>query len=491
MKARAPAHRVRETPEAKIQELEARNRELKRMLEIIESARANLADQYDYAPIGSVTLDSKGCIREINLTAARMLGRERPQLLTMPFVPYVAKPHCSVFLHHLRECRSKSQEVTCEVALRKRGGHAISVELRSVPVLDPQHGDIAYRTAITDITDRLRISRALRESEERYRDLVESSPDAIFILTEGVTVFANQAALRLCGVAEAADLIGRELLDWVHPHFRPAVSNLLEARDGREIPMIEAKLVKRDGASVEVEALVNAFRDEDGRAVRVILRDISQRKQAERHVLTISERERSSLGRDLHDSLCQNLTGAAWMIQALRNELQKVSPAAAAQAEEIAGVIRQSIDEARTLARGLCPVTMEKSGLVAALHELTSQTANRTRIRCVLECDDHLMIKDVIVATNVYRIAQEAVANAIRHGKAQSVRIQLMANDGRMTLHVRDDGKGLPAKPKQTGMGLHTMRYRATLIGGSLEVRRVRPRGTVVTCSFPGNGGTP
>jgi two-component system sensor kinase FixL len=489
MKARAAGHTARETPQAQIKRLEAKNRELRRTLEIIETARASLADQYDYAPIGSVTLDAKGCIREINLTAARMLGRERPQVLTKPFFTHIAKPHCNAFLHHLRECRNKSQEVTTEVALQPRKGKALSVELRSVPVIDPRHADIAYRTAITDITDRLRISQTLRESEERYRDLVESSPDAIFILSEGVTLFANRAAARLCGVADAKDLIGWELMDWIHPDSRPAVRRLLESPETRDAPMLEAKFVRRDGASLEVEVLVNAFRHEGSPSVRVVLRDISQRRQAERHVLTISERERSSLGRDLHDSLCQNLTGAAWMIESLRNKLQKKSPADAAHADEIGRVIRQTIDEARTLARGLCPVTMERSGLVAALHELTSQVATRTQIKCALECDDQLMINDVTVATNVYRIAQEAVANAIRHGKAQSVRIQLAAQNGRMTLRVRDDGKGLPAKPKQTGMGLHTMRYRATLIGGSLEVQRDRPRGTVVTCSFPGNAG--
>ena len=95
------------------------------------------------------------------------------------------------------------------------------------------------------------------------------------------------------------------------------------------------------------------------------------------------------------------------------------------------------------------------------------------------------------VATNLYRIAQEAVANAIKHGNAKAVLIQLAAENGNLTLRVRDDGTGIPAKPKQTGMGLHTMRYRATMIGGSLDVRRARPRGTIVTCSFPTNGVKP
>jgi signal transduction histidine kinase len=257
-----------------------------------------------------------------------------------------------------------------------------------------------------------------------------------------------------------------------------------------EMPMVEGRLARGDGSSVDVEVAARAFRYRGEPAVLVVARDITRRKKAERHVLTISERERSGFGRDLHDSLCQSLMGAACMAEALRNDLRRTG-SAAAQADQIARVIRQCVEEARSLARGLCPVTMEKSGLVAALHELTAEVAGRTRVGCALECDDSLTINDVSVATNLYRIAQEAVANAIKHGQAKSVLIQLAANNGRMTLRVQDDGKGIPAKPKQSGMGLHTMRYRATIIGGSLEVRRDRPRGTVVTCTFPSNAGAP
>lgn len=208
-------------------------------------------------------------------------------------------------------------------------------------------------------------------------------------------------------------------------------------------------------------------------------------------MLAISERKRTTFGQDVHDGLCQSLIGAGYLADVLRRDLREIGPEATAKAQEIAKVVRASAEEARNLARGLCPVNVENDGLTAALHELAAEVTKRSRVGCALECDDRLSIADSAVATNLYRIAQEAVANAIKHGKAKSVLIQLAAANGRMTLAVRDDGKGIPAKPKQSGMGLHTMQYRATMIGGSLDVRRDRPRGTVVTCSFPTTGRTP
>ena len=357
--------------------------------------------------------------------------------------------------------------------------------MRSVPVLDPRRGDTVFRTTIIDIAERQRTSQALRESEERYRELVELSPDGIFIVSEGAIVFANSAALLLCGVERAEALFGGEFISWARTSYRPALSAiLLGASAAREAPPVEAKFARRDGTVIDVEVVARPFRNDGERAVLVVARDIRRRKAAERHVLKISERERSSFGRDLHDSLCQGLTGAALLAEGLRKEFSKANPRAAEEAQYLAEVVRNCREEARNLARSLCPVTMEQHGLVAALHELATEIAARMRVDCTLQADDRIAIDDVSRATHLYRIAQEAISNAIQHGGAKSVLIQLGAANGKMTLRVEDNGKGLPAKPKQTGMGLHIMRYRAGLIGGSLDVRRMRPRGTVVTCTF-------
>jgi PAS domain S-box-containing protein len=489
MRTRSAEHN-REPRAVRLDRLEQDNLELRRRLENIEEARAVLSDLYDYAPIGFVTLDDKGCIVRMNLTIARMLGRERSGLLGQPFFTQVANPYYPVFLKHLSKCRERRGEVVSDMALRVGRSAVLPVELRSVPVPDFRGSGTNWRTAITDITARLQAGRALRESEERYRELVELSPDGIFILHEGTIVFANSAARLLFGVENEAALIGGEFMAWVRLPFCHVVRAALDLRNIAAPPIVEAQLTCANGGKVDIELVVRPFRHDGEPALLVVARDITRRRKAERQVLVISERERSTFGRDMHDGLCQSLMGIAFMADTLRKQVVETNPKAGVQASDITRIARQCCEEARNLARGLCPVTMEKSGLVAALHELTVDITKRTRVGCVLECDDTLTVADAGVATNLYRIAQEAVANAIKHGKAKSILIQFAAENGRMTLYVRDDGKGIPAKPKSSGMGLHTMQYRATMIGGSLAVQRDLPRGTVVTCSFPVNGKT-
>ncbi len=484
MKRRAPSVSSERAPTA-VEVAEAKIRELSRTLHIVEEARATLADQYDYAPIGFLTLDAKGCVREINLTAARLLGRERSMILAMPFFPFIAKGHLTEFMRHLTTCRYHHSAVVTELAVRTRLGATVPVELRSVPVFD-RDGVTVYRTVMTNITDRLRISADLRQSEQRHRDLVELSPDGIFIEYHGAIVFANRAATRFCGAESPREVIGRRLTDLVRRADRRSVTSLLEeSRTTHDGPRIEAKLLCTEGKALEVEMVARPFMHDGEPAMLVVARDSSRRVAAERQVLAISEQEKTRMGRDLHDGLSQNLMGASWRAEALRNQLRKVDPAAAARADEIAQIVRNCMAEARSLARGLCPVTMEQNGLIAALQEFAAEIAGRSQVACSLDCDEHLNIADLDVATHVYRIAQEAVANAIKHGKARTVTIRLTAQAGQATLSVRDDGKGLPSQPRGAGMGLHTMRYRASVIGGILDIKRGSPRGTLVTCTFP------
>jgi len=497
MKAPSAVKPPRKARDLGMEQLEARNQELTRTLQIIEEARARLADHYDFAPIGFITLDSAGYVREINLTACRLLGRERPTLLDMPFFTRVAPSHCRVFLNHLRDCNRLDSEVVCDVVLCTPEGREIPVELRSVPVPDPRSGETVYRTAITDITERLRLGQAQRESEERYRSLVELLPDGIFIQSEEAIVYASSAAVRICGVGSAKELDGSKLCEWVRPAYRQRMLDMLaQAAAGHHSPALELQFLRRDGTTIDVEVAASAFSQDGKPAVLVCARDISRRKEAERHVVAIIERERMRFGRDLHDSLLQTLAGATLMLELLHHRLSKISPEYSVEAKRIEGIVRQSAVDARNLARGLCPVNIGKVGLAATLEELAADVTDRSEISCVLECDAMPPIVDVTVATHAYRIVQEAVANAIKHSGAESILIQLRAFNERITLSIADDGKGITADPPKTdetgigpkdgpGMGMHTMRYRATIIGGDLEVRRRSPRGTMVTCTFP------
>jgi signal transduction histidine kinase len=205
----------------------------------------------------------------------------------------------------------------------------------------------------------------------------------------------------------------------------------------------------------------------------------------EKEVLEISEREQSRIGQDLHDGLCQHLAGIEFRLLGLKQKLEGRLKNLAGETTELARLVRQAIEETRTLARGLSPVMLKAEGLMNALHELAMSTEKAFNVSCSLNCPSPILIHDNAVATHLYRIAQEAVQNAIRHGKPKFVVINLFAQNDRVVLGVRDDGVGLPRTPrKHKGMGLHVMQYRAGMVGGSFVVQREPQGGTSVICSL-------
>jgi two-component system, LuxR family, sensor kinase FixL len=191
------------------------------------------------------------------------------------------------------------------------------------------------------------------------------------------------------------------------------------------------------------------------------------------------------VGRDLHDSLGGKLAGAALLSQALAQSLATKSPADAAVAEEVVQCVNQAMAQTRSIAQGLCPVEVGRFGLTSGLQELAADTRRMFGVRCQFRATEGLAIGDDLVAAHLFRIAQEAVNNALRHGQARHIRIELSRRGGGLCLEIRDDGCGLPEPlPAGSGMGLRTMRYRAGVIGARLAVKRRRPHGTVVVCDL-------
>lgn len=214
--------------------------------------------------------------------------------------------------------------------------------------------------------------------------------------------------------------------------------------------------------------------------------EMDDRKRLEKEVLRISESEQRRIGQDLHDGVGQVLTGISFMSKKLEQRLTEGSLPEALDAVEISRLVKQALTQTRSLAKGLCPVALESDGLMSALHQLASNAEDLFGIPCIFQCQTPVLINDNAVATHVYYIAQEAVNNAIKHGQPRHVSISLRLSDGDdIILTVKDDGGGLPdTLDKSKGMGLHIMNYRAGMIAGKLDIRRGKPSGTVVRCSF-------
>jgi len=213
--------------------------------------------------------------------------------------------------------------------------------------------------------------------------------------------------------------------------------------------------------------------------------EIRQRQRLEQEILEISEREQRRIGGELHDSLGQQLTGIAIMTKVLEQKLQRQAPAVASDAREIAQLVNEAVSQTRQLSRGLHPVALDEHGLMAALEALATTTEKVFGVACTFRCDCPVLVRDCFVATHLYRIAQEAVTNAVRHGDTSEIVLELVAAHDQATLTVANDGRDFPEKlPDGEGMGLKVMRYRAEMIGGTLDVRRRPGGGTRVTCIF-------
>jgi signal transduction histidine kinase len=214
--------------------------------------------------------------------------------------------------------------------------------------------------------------------------------------------------------------------------------------------------------------------------------DITERKHLEKAILDISAREQRRIGQDLHDGLGQHLTGIAFMAKVHEAKLAEQKRSETEDATKIVKLVNEAIHKTRELARGLLPVVSDSQGLMSALQLWAAEVEDLFGALCRFQCDTPVLIHDDTMATHLYHIAREAVNNAIKHGNPRIVLIQLTAEQGRGTLLIKDDGRGIAESPASLrGMGLHIMNYRAGMIGGTLEVRRDTTRGTVVTCNFP------
>jgi len=275
----------------------------------------------------------------------------------------------------------------------------------------------------------------------------------------------------------------------IHPEDQERVREAFDkSRNERVRFDLEYRIVRPDGSIRHVHSIVEPVPGADNQVVKLVgtLQDVTERKLLEKEILEISEREQSRIGQDLHDGLCQHLAGIEFRLLDLKQKLEGKADQQAAETSEVAKLVREGIEQTRTLARGLSPVMLEPGGLTNALQELAISSESVFHISCSFSSPVPVMIHNNAVATHLYRIAQEAVHNAIRHGKAKFVVLRLFAQNDRIVLGVKDDGVGFPETLGQhNGMGLRVMQYRAGMVGGSLVVQREPEGGTSVVCSLP------
>ena len=281
------------------------------------------------------------------------------------------------------------------------------------------------------------------------------------------------------------ELYGRPFLEFIHPDDRAATLSEVDklARGGRTL-FFENRYRCKDGSYKWLQWNANSSRAR--RQIYAIARDVTTHKNLEDEILQASDRQKAHLGRELHDGLCQTLAGIAALSAALSRQLAaRSASAASAAAAEITALLNEAIGEAHDLAHGLGPVGLQEAGLAGALEGLALTVQHRFRVACTLACEKLFPRLGPEVEAHLFRIAQEAVNNAITHGRAKRIDISLSGRGGDGLLSIRDNGVGISQQAATgEGIGLHTMDYRSRLIGASLQVQRGARRGTAVTCAF-------
>lgn len=362
-----------------------------------------------------------------------------------------------------------------------------------------------FATIFADATNRKQTEESLRIEHANADAIFDSAPIGMLVLDEELNIVrANAAVAKLAG-SNPAELF----------HLRPGQALLcihsMESPDGcghaLNCPLcplrkgVESVLAGSDalrGVEIAVELLRNGtprtvwlrmgvepLSLSGRRHVVVALDHLAARQQMEEELLAVGDSEKTRIGQDLHDVLGQQLTGTAYLTQALHSQLAKSAKPEAEQAAQIDAHLREAIVMVRQIVRGFLPVDMHAGGLTVSLEQLAAHTQTLFKIPCRFRHDSHVHVTDQAVATHLHHIVQEAVTNIVRHAKARHIDIRIESAQNMGVLVIEDDGIGLPnpagIKP---GMGLRIMRYRADLLGGSLTMERSKTGGTKVTCKF-------
>jgi PAS domain S-box-containing protein len=335
---------------------------------------------------------------------------------------------------------------------------------------------VASLAAVVMMRHRERAQRATDDAH--YRQLADSTSDAVIVHGDGRIIYRNAAAARLLGLDDEWTMMP-SLVDFIADD---------SGDPGRHSSGVRTRRLRRsDGSTVDVDVAATEMSMWGRRAVVWVCRDDTRGVSVERAALDASNREQEHLGYELHDGLGQQLTGLSLLLSALQRRITALVPDSAGEFEELAALLTQSIEDSRRLAVGLSPSAVDRAGLPGALAGLALLTKDFHCMDCQFKLDPAAdVVLEPAVATHLYRIAQEAVHNIVRHARAQQTIIELSFADSMLVLSISDDGVGISdTAARGGGLGLRSMDYRARRIGTTVQVERLQPRGTRVRVAYP------
>jgi len=320
------------------------------------------------------------------------------------------------------------------------------------------------------------IEQKLRESEARARSILRTTVDAIITIDNRGSVRTFNKAAEDLFQYKSSEVIGenvkmlmpqpyrREHDDYIDNYHRTGDRKIIGI--GREVTG-----KRKDGSTFPMYLAVSEVNVNNHRLYTGIIRDISEQRRLEQEVLRVSEHERHRIGQDLHDGLGQMLTGITLINKNIAASLRDEDHPLADEVDEITDLLKEADEYARGLSRNLVPVELDSSGLVAALQRLATNAERLFNIECELKNTLNIQFDDPTSLTHLFRIVQEATSNAVKHGNASKVQVDMQANDTQLTVKIEDNGTGFgPDWDQNKGLGVRIMKFRSRLIGANLEI---------------------
>jgi PAS domain S-box-containing protein len=465
---------------------------------------------FEYLPDAVILTDTRGVITGANTQAAALFGYEPGELDGREIDTLVPAPLRT--LHSARRAQYYSSMTVRAMGSgrrlsgRRKNGTEFPADISLSPLETPR-GTIVI-SVIRDVTERVSLEEARRESEERYRALVDLSPEAIVVHAGGTIVYVNEATARLLLAPSREALIGRSFLDFVPPAYKDEVLRRMAAT-AEEVQKAGPMLVKAtrgDGVEFFLEAIGSRITYAGQPAAQVILRDISDRVRAyeelrasreqlrrlSTHLQSARESERGAIAREIHDELGGALTALKFDIASFeealpRGEASAMREIVVEKLESMSALIDTTVQTMRRIITQLRPVLLDSLGLSAAIEWLAEDFQHRTGITCQSRIRGEDGLADHDRATAVYRIVQETLTNVARHAGATHVEIVLEIHEGMLSLSVRDNGRGLTDEQVQApgSFGIMGMKERALIFGGEVTLSSSGMGGTTVSLSLP------
>jgi len=424
--------------------------------------------------------------RRVQFINRELRGEPRESFIGRPLDDLAEPEHRDAVIAALDRVLSTGQSADLQLTTsdRRYGGRCFDSRIRAVRSKGGITGAVIN---ITEITDR-QAAQHLRETQARMFELLHEG--VVVIDTSNTIRMANPAFERMFGFAPgtAVNTSIEDLIAQAPGVRRDRLDRqLLGPIDSPPVATpVEFKCRRRDGSTFEA-ACVATHTHLDGATHRLaVVTDVTERRGLEREILEIAGREQLRIGSDLHDGLGQDLTGVALMLRSVVAQLRKENSATRADVEDIISLVNGAIESTRAMARGLAPVGADRGGLIAGLQSMAVRGMERYGVRAHFNTslEEPLTLEDG-AATHLYRIAQEAFTNAIRHGRVTQLVIDLATADGTLTLSVQDNGRGFDERNAGNGMGMKLMRYRAQMLGGDVSIENNEGGGVTVRCICP------